>query len=92
MEIHVPGYSSKNGFTFNWEPGFSVKCTTCDIEGILEVRLEANKQGLISLARHLLELSQDSVPENYHIHLDEYGSLEEGSTELIIIKRSFDFG
>ena len=48
-----------------------------------EVAIRANKSGLISLARHLLTLVQDSVPKHSHIHLDEYNSLEEGSAELI---------
>ena len=44
---------------------------------------KGEKSGLISLARHLLTLAQDSVPKHSHIHLDEYNSLEEGSAELI---------
>lgn len=53
----------------------------------LGVCIEANKEGLISLARHILELAQEDVPEFEHIHLDEYNSLEDNSAELTIVKR-----
>lgn len=44
----------------------------------------ANKSGLISLANHLLNLGQDDISFGHHLHFDEYNSLEEGSSELII--------
>ncbi len=82
MNINVPEYN--NSFLFVWEEGFSIRCSIH--EG--SVWLEANKPGLISLARHLLELAQDNVPEFCHFHLDDYADLEENSSELIIIKRN----
>ena len=48
--------------------------------------LNSNKVGLVSLANHLLNLAQEDVPSGYHIHLDAYGSFEEGSSDLIISK------
>lgn len=83
MNINVPLYD-KEGFHFVWEDGFSIRCSINENS----VWLEANREGLISLARHLLELSQETVPEYGHIHLDEYNSLEDTSTELIIIKKN----
>ena len=83
MNIFVPSYD-ENGMTFVWEDGFSIKCSI-DNEA---VRIEANKGGLISLARHLLELAQEEVPEFEHIHFDEYNSLDDNSVELIIVKRN----
>ncbi|MBQ7326276.1 MAG: hypothetical protein IJW93_02230 [Clostridia bacterium] len=83
MNIFVPTYD-ENGMTFVWEDGFSIKCSI-DNEA---VRIEANKEGLISLARHLLELAQEEVPEFEHIHFDEYNSLDDNSVELIIVKRN----
>ena len=83
MNISVPNYD--RSFIFEWEDGFSLRCTVQNSE----VLLEGNKEGFISLARHLLELAQDHVPEYTHFHLDEYNSLEDGSTELIIVKRNF---
>lgn len=82
MKINVPIYT-KDGFKFVWEDGFSIRCTVND-SGVC---IEANKEGLISLARHMLELAQEDVPEYQHIHLDEYNSLEDNSAELTIVKR-----
>lgn len=83
MEISVPTYD--RWFHFEWEDGYSLRCTVQNSE----VVLEGNKEGLISLARHLLELAQDHVPEYTHFHLDQYNDLEEGSSELIIVRRNF---
>ena len=88
MEIFVPEYDGKK-FTFVWEENFSIKCVhdENDINNNTVI-ISANKGGLISLARHLLELAQDNVPEFCHFHLDDYGSLEDNSLELIIVKRN----
>ena len=83
MNSNVPLYDEE-GFHFVWEDGFSIRCSINENS----VWLEANREGLISLARHLLELSQETVPEYGHIHLDEYNSLEDASIELIIIKKN----
>ena len=85
MEINVPTYGRT--FSFEWEDGFAIKCTLEDSA----VLIEANKEGLISLARHLLELAQDHVPEYTHFHLDAFNSLEENSNELIIVRRNNDY-
>ncbi len=82
MDIFVPAYDGEK-FSFVWEEDFSIKCLI-ENESII---IEANKAGLISLARHLLELAQENVPEFQHIHLDEYNSLENNSAELIVKKR-----
>lgn len=82
MNIYVPVYS-ENGFSFVWEEGFSIKCTINNSS----VCIEANREGLVSLARHILELAQENVPDFEHIHLDEYNSLEDNSAELIIVKK-----
>lgn len=47
-----------------------------------QVTISANKEGLLSLACQLQALAE-GVPGE-HIHYDEYNSLEEGSSELII--------
>jgi len=46
--------------------------------------VSANKAGLISLAKNLTLLADEL--SGSHIHLDDYNSLEEGSSELIIEK------
>ena len=82
MIIDVPKYDG-NSFKLMWENGFFINCSIEDNE----VHIEANKEGLISLARHLLELAQDSVPEFTHFHLDEFNSLEDNSSDLVFIKK-----
>lgn len=83
MDIFVPTYDGKK-LSFVWEEKFSIKCS---VENNI-VTIEADKGGLISLARHLLELAQENVPEFEHIHLDEYNSLDDNSAELIVVKRN----
>ena len=82
MNIDVPKYTG-NGFEFVWDTGYSIRCLIKDESAIIE----ANAEGLRSLARHLLELSQESVPEYCHFHLDVYNALEDDSSELIIVKK-----
>ena len=48
MDISVPLYDAE-GFHFVWEDGFSIRCSINENS----VWLEANREGLISLARHL---------------------------------------
>ena len=85
VTLSVPKY--KGSFLFDWEDGFVIRSWK---EENGAVCIEANKAGMISLARHLLEMAQDDVPEFMHFHLDGFfGPLEEGSTELILVKRNF---
>ncbi len=70
---------------FNWEPGFSIETQVIDSK----ITLKLNKEGLISLARILNNLASDEIPYNYHLHLDDSNSLEDGSNEIIIEKVSF---
>ncbi|MBR2146858.1 MAG: hypothetical protein IJ925_05450 [Muribaculaceae bacterium] len=65
----------------NWEDGFSI---AVDIQDNAVV-VRANRQGLLSLAGHLVTLAQDSTA-GAHLHLDQYNSLEECSAQLIIEK------
>lgn len=64
----------------NWVDGFIIKVEA----DCREITIQANKEGLVSLANQLLELAK-SCPGS-HIHYDEYNSLEEGSPEMIIAK------
>lgn len=87
MYIDVPEYDDY-GFKFEWENGFCVKSLIDNRN--LSIVIEANSEGLLSLAKILLSMAQKNVPENEHIHLDEYNSLEDNSNEIIIIKKNFD--
>ena len=64
-----------------WVDGFEIKTVIVNDQ----IVISANKEGLLSLAKHLTALA-DGVPGD-HIHYDEYNSLEEGSAEMIIERR-----
>lgn len=61
-----------------WVDGFEIKVV---IENN-DILISANREGLLSLAKHLTALA-NGIPGD-HIHYDENNSLEEGSTEMII--------
>lgn len=82
MEIDVPKYDRNIGLQLCWYPGFSIKVSSDDSE----VTMSANREGLLSMANHLLNLAQADVPSGTHIHLDEYNSLEDGSQSINIEK------
>lgn len=48
------------------------------------VVIAANKEGLLSLAKHITALAEAAPGQ--HIHYDGYNSLEDGSTEMIIVR------
>lgn len=72
--IKTLDYCAEKGLQLQWEKDFAISVNALGNE----VTIRANKSGLISLARHLLTLAQDSVPKHSHIHPDEYNSLEGG--------------
>lgn len=82
MEIVVPEYNVNTGLRLCWSDGYSIKISTNDNEVIIS----ANREGLLSLANHLLNWAQTEVSCGTHIHLDEYNSLEDGSNPIIIEK------
>lgn len=82
IKLTIQEYSDQ-GLKFEWENGFEIKTEINDGE----IVISANKAGLISLAKHMLTLAQDVVPTGYHMHFDEYNSLDDGSIELIIEKK-----
>ena len=82
MEIDVPKYDRNIGLQLCWHPGFSIKVSSDNSE----VTISANREGLLSMASHLLNLAQADVPLGTHIHLDSLNSLEDGSDEIIIEK------
>lgn len=63
-----------------WVEGFEIRVHSDSNSAVLS----ANREGLISLAQQLLALAEEVPGSN--IHYDEYNSLEEGSSELIIEK------
>ena len=63
-----------------WIDGFEIR-TAVKNDSVV---ISANREGLLSLARHLTALAEGEPGD--HIHYDEYNSLEEGSAEIIIEK------
>ena len=63
-----------------WIDGFEINV---NVENN-EIIISANREGMLSLAKHLTALA-DGAPGD-HIHYDEHNALEEGSAELIIEK------
>ena len=63
----------------HWQDGFEISASTDACGAIV---LSANREGLVSLARILLALAEETPGS--HVHLDASNSLEEGSAELII--------
>ena len=82
IEIEVPDYNENVGFVSEWEEDYEIK--VIDTKDYIEIY--ANKDGLISLAKHFLNLAQDAFPKAYHLHYDDSNSLEEGSKHLIMCK------
>jgi hypothetical protein len=82
INIEVPDYSPQDGMRFKWEDGFLLESKIIHDT----VVIKANREGLVSLARHLLTLADASVPQGYHFHLDDSNSLSAGSCELIFEK------
>lgn len=70
------------GFQYKWEEGFSIKVEI--IKGTVVIR--TNKAGLISLVNHLTHLSEERFADGYYFDLDQHNSLEEGSSDLVVIK------
>lgn len=64
----------------HWIENFAI---TVKIQPDNAVLLSANKEGLLSLANHMIAMAEAENPCD-HIHLDQYNSLEDGSAELII--------
>ena len=65
---------------FNWIDGYTLRVS---VSG-REMTISANREGLLSLASHLIALAGSPAPD--HFHLDGYNALEDGSAELIVEK------
>ena len=85
--ITVPDYSPEKGLICEFEEDYRI---SVEIDDDLSICLAANKAGLITLAKLMLSLSLDNVPEGAHLHLDTINGLEDNSYELIICKSFTD--
>jgi len=85
VTIDLPDYHPNDGIRLKWESGFRV---SVEVDSDGAVVLTANKEGLISIAHHFLTLANPDIPSGNHLHLDSSNGLEDGSSELIIVKAS----
>ncbi|MFJ3206089.1 hypothetical protein [Streptomyces sp. NPDC086989] len=68
------------GLVFAWEADARI-----EVRGLGgEVVIEANAEGLRTLARHLLVLAGEGVPDGSHLHLEDSNGLEDGSLGLVL--------
>ena len=81
IQISVPEYD--DCLEIVWENNAKVSVRD-DCDSLL---IEANREGLIAIARQLLMLAQEEVPEGSHLHLASYNFLEDNSAELTLSKR-----
>ena len=70
---------------YKWIGNYSIK-TGMDSDSFV---ITANKDGLLSLASILTYMANnDEVFDGWHMHLDQYNSLETGSVGLILEKNN----
>ena len=84
MKYTIEVIDYDDGIKLTYEPDATISATH---SAYGETVIQANRNGLITLAKMLLTLAQDGVPSGSHIHLDEYNFLEDGSSELILVRR-----
>ncbi len=83
IKLEIPEYDKSKGIKYSWVLGFEIEAFYKNDT----INIVANKEGLISLANHLLNLAQDSVPNGHHLHFDKHNSLEDNSTDVVIQKK-----
>ena len=82
VQIEIPDEEAGNGFLFNWTDGAEFE-SSFDGE---EFVLASNKEGLLSLANHLINLAQDKWPSGHHFHFDKGVELSDDSVVIVFIK------
>jgi hypothetical protein len=81
--MELPAYNPVTGLSYSWEDGFEIAVGSTPTEVIIS----ANPAGLISLARHLLTLAQEPVPDGSHLHLTAGQELT-STVDLILERRT----
>ncbi len=73
---------NKDSLNFNWEKNFVLSVTPGN-SGII---INGNKEGLISLAKNIIALAEENIPNHYNFTLDDQNSLEEESIPITFTK------
>ena len=77
--IKIPEYSGE-AINYKWEDGYEIEV---EIIGD-EFAIIANREGLLSLANHCLNLAQEGMPPNSYMRFEVGNSLMEGSFPFIL--------
>lgn len=77
---HVTAAFEGTGLRFSWDADARIEVRNLGAE----VVIEANAAGLRTLARHLLVLAGEGVPDGAHLHLEDGNGLEDGSVGLVL--------
>jgi hypothetical protein len=84
VAVEVTVYDPALGVGTWWDDGTVLRAEVWESPEKTVV-ISGNPAGLVSLARHLLTLAQDAVPDGRHLDFDTYcGWLEEGSAAIRI--------
>lgn len=82
MEVVIYDYDPKFGVGTWWDDDATLKVEVWESPERTAI-ISGNPAGLVSLARHLLTLAQDAVPDGQHFDFDTYlGWLDEGSVAI----------
>jgi hypothetical protein len=77
---HLTAFTDGVARVFTWDDNARIEVR--DLGG--EIVIEANADGLRTLARHLLTLAEDGTPDGTHLHLEAGMELAEGSPSLVL--------
>ncbi|MGG1554731.1 Imm32 family immunity protein [Paenibacillus ferrarius] len=80
LEIDIPEYDPAKGLKVIWENNFEIKAIKMGDDFVIE----ANKEGLISLAKQMLSIAYNDLFSGFHIHYEESTCLEKGSASFVI--------
>ncbi|WP_217266746.1 Imm32 family immunity protein [Paenibacillus tianmuensis] len=80
MEIDIPEYDPAKGLKVVWENNFKIRAINKGDDFVIE----ANKEGLVSLAKQMLSIAYNDLFSGFHIHYEELTCLEKGSASFVI--------
>jgi hypothetical protein len=84
ISVEVFPYDTVLGVGTWWDDGAVVKAEVSDVPERIVI-ISGNREGLQSLARHLLTLAQSNMPDGCHLDFDTYsGWLDDGSAAIRI--------
>lgn len=83
VALKIPVYDRFEGVRVRWIDGHEI---TVALDGN-EITIEANPEGLVTLAIQLLTLAQDGMPSKNHIHLGAGSGLDSQSLDLTLQRK-----